>query len=83
MCSIPGAASTWGTTPGASEGVDRVAEAIDQLETELRAHSGAPEMSARVADIWLMVTALDPALSRLVSRYTAPGNPADGAGSLG
>jgi hypothetical protein len=29
-----------------------------------------------------MVTALDPELSRLVSRYTAPGNPADGAGSL-
>jgi hypothetical protein len=62
--------------------VDRVAEAIDQLETDLRAQSGAPEMSARVADIWLMVTALDPELSRLVNRYTAPGNPADGATSL-
>ena len=82
MCSILGAESTWGTASGAGEGVDRIAEAIDQLESELRAETGTPEMSARVADIWLMVTALDPELARLVTRYTAPGNPADGIGSL-
>ena len=82
VCSILGAASTWGPTPGASQGIDRIAEAIDQLETDLRAESSALEMSARVADIWLMVTVLDPELSRLINRYTAPGNPADGTGSL-
>jgi hypothetical protein len=82
VCSILGAESTWGTAPGAGEGVDRIAEAIDQLESDLRAETGTPEMSARVAAIWLMVTALDPELARLVTRYTAPGNPADGIGSL-
>jgi hypothetical protein len=82
VCSILGAASTWGSIPGASPGIDRIAEAIDQLETDLRAESTALEMSARVAAIWLMVTALDPELSRLISRYTAPGNPADGTDSL-
>jgi hypothetical protein len=82
VCSILGAASTWGTTPGASQGIDRIAEAIDQLETDLRAESTALEMSARVAGIWLMVTALDPELSRFISRYTAPASPADGTGSL-
>lgn len=82
VCSILGEASTWGTAPGAGEGVDRIAEAIDQLESDLRAESGTPEVSARVAGIWLMVTALDPELARLITRYTAPGNPADGAGSL-
>jgi len=34
--------------------------------------------TARVADIWLMVTALDPELARLVLRYTAPADQADG-----
>jgi hypothetical protein len=82
VCSILGAESAWGTAPGAGEGVDRIAEAIDQLESDLRAETGTPEMSARVAAIWLMVTALDPELARLVTRYTAPGNPADGIGSL-
>lgn len=82
VCSILGAESAWGTVPGAGEGVDRVAEAIDQLESDLRAETGTPEMSARIAAIWLMVTALDPELARLVTRYTAPGNPADGIGSL-
>jgi len=82
VCSILGAESAWGTAPGAGEGVDRIAEAIDQLESDLRAETGTPEMSARVADIWLMVTALDPELARLVTRYTAPGSPSDGIGSL-
>jgi hypothetical protein len=75
VCSILGAASAGGTTSGASCGVDRIAEAIDLLETDLRAESSAPGMSARVADIWLMVAAVDPELSRLISRYTTPGNP--------
>ena len=57
------------------EAIDRIAEAIDQLETELRADSRALDMSARVAGIWLMVTALDPRLEPIVSRYTTPANP--------
>lgn len=57
------------------EAIDRIADAIDQLETELRAESRAPDMSARVAGIWLMVTALDPRLELIVSRYTTPANP--------
>jgi hypothetical protein len=75
VCSILGTASAGGTTPGASRGVDRIAEAIDLLETDLRAEPSAAEMSARVADIWLMITAVDPELSRLIRRYTTPGNP--------
>jgi hypothetical protein len=54
------------------EAIDRIAAAIDQLEAELRADSRAPDMSARVAGIWLMVTALDPGLEVIVSRYTTP-----------
>lgn len=57
------------------EAIDRIADAIDQLETALRADSRAPDMSARVAGIWLMVTALDPRLELIVSRYTTPANP--------
>jgi hypothetical protein len=82
VCSILGAAPIRGSTPGGSAGIDRIAEAIDQLETDLKAASSAPEISARVAGIWLMVTELDPELSRLVARYTTPGSPADGTGSL-
>jgi hypothetical protein len=82
VCSIRGEEPAWGTVPGAGEGVDRIAEAIDQLESDLRAQTGTPEVSARVAAIWLMVTALDPELARLVTRYTAPGSPTDGIGSL-
>ena len=37
------------------------------------------DYTARVADIWLMVTALDPDLARLVRRYMAPADPAGSA----
>jgi hypothetical protein len=57
------------------EAIDRIADAIDQLEAELRADSRAPEVHARVAGIWLMVIALDPELEPIVSRYTTPANP--------
>jgi len=66
VCSIPG------------DAIDRIAETIDQLAADLQADSGTPGMSARLADIWLMVTALDPELSRLISRYTTPADPDDG-----
>ena len=69
VCSITGAA------------IDRIAEAIDQLASDARGESGEPrpgELAARVAELWLMVSALDPELARRKERYTKP---ADGAPS--
>jgi hypothetical protein len=69
VCSITGAA------------IDRIAEAIDQLARDARGESGEPrpgELAARVAELWLMVSALDPELARRKEHYTEP---ADGAPS--
>ncbi len=69
VCSITGAA------------VDRIAEAIDQLASDARGENGEPrpvELAARVAELWLMVSALDPELARRKEHYTTP---ADGAPS--
>jgi len=46
-----------------------VAEAIDQLDADRRSADSAG-LEARVAEIWAMVGDIDPALARLVSRYT-------------
>jgi len=69
VCSITGAA------------IERIAEAIDQLASDARGDSGQQEpgeLAARVAELWLMVSALDPELARRKARYTTP---ADGAPS--
>ena len=69
MCSILG------------DAIDQIAAAIDDLARDVREGSGSvqhADHTARVADIWLMVTALDPELARLVLRYTAPADQADG-----
>ena len=69
VCSITGAA------------IDRIAKAIDQLARDARGESGEPrpgELAARVAELWLMVSALDPELARRKEHYTKP---ADGAPS--
>jgi hypothetical protein len=69
VCSITGAA------------IDRIAEAIDQLARDARGDSGQQEpgeLAARVAELWLMVSALDPELARRKEHYTKP---ADGAPS--
>jgi hypothetical protein len=69
VCSITGAA------------IDRIAEAIDQLASDARGENGEPrhgELAARVAELWLMVSALDPELARRKEHYTTP---ADGAPS--
>ena len=69
VCSITGAA------------IDRIAKAIDQLASDARGESGEPqpgELAARVAELWLMVSALDPELARRKEHYTKP---ADGAPS--
>lgn len=59
--------------------IDRIAEAIDQLATDARGYRRDPESSelaARVAALWLRISALDPELARRQRHYTTP---ADGA----
>lgn len=63
------------------EAIDRIAEAIDQLANDARREIPGTDLAARVADIWLMVTALDPELARRQRRYTTSTAPADGAPS--
>ena len=61
--------------------IDRIAAAIDQLASDARGESGEQrpgELAARVAELWLMVSALDPELARRKAHYTTP---ADGAPS--
>jgi hypothetical protein len=49
--------------------LDSIAAALDQLASDVRAKSGSPEHSARLAEIWLMVTEQDPEVTRLVGQY--------------
>jgi hypothetical protein len=61
--------------------IDRIAIAIDQLESDVRAArggAGEAELASRIAVLWQMVGALDPELARRARRYTAP---ADGTPS--
>ena len=61
--------------------IDRIAIAIDQLESDVQAArggAGEAELANRIAVLWQMVGALDPELARRARRYTAP---ADGAPS--
>lgn len=63
------------------DAIDRIAEAIDQLAIDAQGQSGEAEAGAlatRVAELWLMVSALDPELARRRQRYAKP---ADGAPS--
>jgi hypothetical protein len=61
----------------------RVAEAIDRLEADYRAarragrtagpkSADSSSLEARIAEIWAMVSAIDPQISRLASRYADP-----------
>ena len=59
VCSIMGAA------------IDRIADAIDQLANDAQGPAPEAELTARVADIWLMVEELDPELARRQRRYTS------------
>jgi hypothetical protein len=55
--------------------IDRIAIAIDQLESDARAvrgEAGEAELATRIAALWQMVSALDPELARRAQRYTAP-----------
>jgi hypothetical protein len=52
--------------------IDRIASAIDQLESDARNGADEAELPARIAMLWQMVSALDPELARRAQRYTAP-----------
>ena len=54
------------------EAIDQIATAIDDLARDVREGSGSVQHTARVADIWLMVSAIDPALGRRMLHYTTP-----------
>jgi hypothetical protein len=53
------------------DAIERIAEAIDQLADGIREMTEA-ELTAWVADIWLMVGELDPELTRRQQRYATP-----------
>jgi hypothetical protein len=57
------------------DAVDRLAAAIDQLASDVRGDASDPELAARVAGLWQMVSDLDPELARRRQGYTAlPGD---------
>jgi hypothetical protein len=53
------------------DAVDRLAAAIDQLASDVRGDASDPELAARVAGLWQMVSDLDPELARRARGYTA------------
>jgi hypothetical protein len=57
--------------------IDRIAAAIDQLAADVHGSGDEPELAVRVADIWQMISALDPELDRRRRGYapTADGAP--------
>ena len=73
--------STTGDAIDPIDQIDQIAAAIDQLANDAQGDGGEAEpgaLAARVAELWLMVSALDPELARRKQRYTKP---ADGAPS--
>jgi hypothetical protein len=54
------------------DAVDRIAEAIDQLASDAQGETRDQELAVRVAELWLMVSALDPELARRKKHYTTP-----------
>jgi hypothetical protein len=59
------------------DAVDRLAAAIDQLASDARGDASDPELAARLAGLWQMVSDLDPELARRRQGYTAlPGGAA-------
>ena len=60
------------------DAMDRIVEAIDQLANDAQGGTSGRELATRVADLWLMISALDPELARRQQGYTTP---ADGAPS--
>jgi hypothetical protein len=53
------------------DAIDRIAAAIDQLAADARDKAGEPELTTRVAELWQMISDLDPELARRRQGYTA------------
>ena len=51
------------------DAIDRIAEAIDQLASDAHGDTSGPELAARVADLWVRLSALDPELARRKQGY--------------
>lgn len=66
MCSITGDA-----IDSIAAAIDQISMAIDQVASDARGSAGTPELTVRVAKIWLMMGALDPELARRQRGYTA------------
>jgi hypothetical protein len=60
------------------DAIDRIVDAIDQLASDAHGGASGPELAARVAGIWLMLSALDPELARRTRGYGGTES-ADGA----
>jgi hypothetical protein len=61
------------------DAIGRIAEAIDQLASDVQAESGEMDpgaLAARIAEVWSMISALDPELARRRREYTAPADDA-------
>lgn len=54
------------------DAIERIAAAIDQVASEIHGTADELELTMRVAEIWLMMGALDPSLARRQRGYTAP-----------
>jgi hypothetical protein len=54
------------------DAIERIAEAIDQLDRDAHGAAAQPELIARLAGIWLMMSALDPEIARLQQAYVTP-----------
>jgi hypothetical protein len=59
------------------DAIDRIAAAIDQLASDVQGEASGQELAVRVAELWLMVSALDPEMARRQQRYAtaADGTP--------
>jgi hypothetical protein len=54
------------------DAIDRVTAAIDQLAIDAHGGASESELAARVADLWELVSQLDPELARRTQGYAEP-----------
>jgi hypothetical protein len=54
------------------DAVEHITAAIDQLASDAHGDASELELVARVADLWLMVSDLDPELARRTQGYAEP-----------
>lgn len=60
------------TLEGAIDPIERIAAAIDQVARDAHDLADEPALTARIAEIWLMLGTLDPNLARRQQKYTMP-----------